>query len=120
VSWLTAAAFLFFPPEQNEAVEKLVHDMVERAIAMEGTVTGEHGVGVVKRDYLEKELGVTAVDLMRQVRRPDTEHPIPSTKHGSAVASDLLVQIKRAFDPLCLLNCDKVVRMKPAAGGASK
>lgn len=35
---------------------------------MEGTVTGEHGVGIVKRDYVEKEVGKTTVDLMRQVR----------------------------------------------------
>lgn len=42
--------------------------MVERAISMDGTVTGGHGVGLVKRDYLDKELGTPAVDLMRQVR----------------------------------------------------
>ena len=34
---------------------------------MEGTVTGEHGVGLVKRDYLPHELGTTTVDAMRQV-----------------------------------------------------
>jgi FAD/FMN-containing dehydrogenase len=31
--------------------------MVKRAIEMEGTATGEHGVGMVKRDYLEHEVG---------------------------------------------------------------
>ncbi|CAK7204518.1 D-lactate ferricytochrome c oxidoreductase [Sporothrix eucalyptigena] len=80
--------FLFYNPRQKEKAEELVHRMVERAINMEGTVTGEHGVGLVKRDYLAKEIGENAVDLMRQ--------------------------IKNAFDPLCLLNCDKVVRMKPS------
>lgn len=35
---------------------------------MEGTVTGEHGVGLVKRDYLNHELGETTVDAMRKVR----------------------------------------------------
>ena len=34
---------------------------------MEGTVTGEHGVGLVKRDYLNHELGETTVDAMRKV-----------------------------------------------------
>jgi hypothetical protein len=43
--------------------------MVRRAIAMDGTVTGEHGVGLVKRDYLVHELGQTTVDMMRKVRR---------------------------------------------------
>ena len=41
--------------------------MVKRAVEMEGTVTGEHGVGIVKRDYLEHELGQSTVDLMRKV-----------------------------------------------------
>lgn len=41
--------------------------MVKRAIEMEGTATGEHGVGMVKRDYLEHEVGRTTVDLMRKV-----------------------------------------------------
>ena len=43
--------------------------MVKRAVEMEGTVTGEHGVGLVKRDYLEHELGQSTVDLMRKVGR---------------------------------------------------
>ena len=41
--------------------------MVNRAIELEGTVTGEHGVGLVKRDYLNHEVGETTVDLMRKV-----------------------------------------------------
>jgi FAD/FMN-containing dehydrogenase len=42
-------------------------------VEMEGTVTGEHGVGLVKRDYLEHELGETTVDTMRRVSL-DTSH----------------------------------------------
>ena len=41
--------------------------MVKRAVELEGTVTGEHGVGLVKRDYLEHELSPSTVDLMRKV-----------------------------------------------------
>lgn len=41
--------------------------MVKRAVEMEGTVTGEHGVGLIKRDYLEHELGESTVDAMRRV-----------------------------------------------------
>ncbi|CBX97701.1 hypothetical protein IAQ61_001093 [Plenodomus lingam] len=69
---------------EYEKTKRLVHTMVQRAIELEGTATGEHGVGLVKRDYLPKELGQSTVDAMRQ--------------------------LKKAFDPLCLLNCDKVVR----------
>ena len=48
-------------------VEEVVHRMVKRAVEMEGTVTGEHGVGLIKRDYLAHELGEPAVDAMRKV-----------------------------------------------------
>jgi D-lactate dehydrogenase (cytochrome) len=42
--------------------------MVERAIAMEGTCTGEHGVGQGKMGYIENELGAGALDAMRAVK----------------------------------------------------
>ncbi|KAF5601767.1 d-lactate dehydrogenase (cytochrome) [Fusarium pseudocircinatum] len=79
---------LLFPEEKRHIAEDVVHRMVDKAIEMKGTATGEHGVGLVKRDYLEKELGKEAVDTMRSM--------------------------KHAFDPLCILNCDKVIRMKAA------
>jgi D-lactate dehydrogenase (cytochrome) len=60
-------SLLLFPEEKRHVAEELVHRMVEKAIAMKGTATGEHGVGLVKRDYLEKELGRTTVDTMRMV-----------------------------------------------------
>lgn len=82
---------LLYNDSERQIAEEVVHRMVKRAVEMEGTVTGEHGVGLGKRDYLPHELGVTTVDAMRKM--------------------------KQAFDPLCLLNCDKVVRMqKPKAG----
>lgn len=43
-----------------------MHRMVKRAVEMEGTVTGEHGVGLIKRDYLNHELGENTVDAMRR------------------------------------------------------
>ena len=36
---------------------------------MEGTCTGEHGVGVGKKDYVEKELGKEALDLMWTIKQ---------------------------------------------------
>lgn len=64
---LTLPAILLYNDKEHDLAEDLVHRMVKRAIEMEGTATGEHGVGLVKRDYLEHELGVNAVDLMRKV-----------------------------------------------------
>jgi D-lactate dehydrogenase (cytochrome) len=46
-----------------------------RAIAMDGTCTGEHGVGQGKMDYLDAEFG-PALDLMRQIKRTIDPHNI--------------------------------------------
>jgi D-lactate dehydrogenase (cytochrome) len=58
---------MLYSDAERKAAEEVVHRMVKRAVEMEGTVTGEHGVGLVKRDYLDHELGVTTVDAMRKV-----------------------------------------------------
>lgn len=60
-------AIILYNDKEHSLAEDLVHRMVKRAIEMEGTATGEHGVGLVKRDYLEHEIGTNAVDLMRKV-----------------------------------------------------
>lgn len=56
-----------FNDGEKKVAEGVVHRMVKRAVEMEGTVTGEHGVGLVKRDYLAHELGESTVDAMRRV-----------------------------------------------------
>lgn len=40
---------LLFNDSERKTAEDVVHRMIKRAIEMEGTVTGEHGVGLVKR-----------------------------------------------------------------------
>jgi D-lactate dehydrogenase (cytochrome) len=51
-----------------EAVERLNLQMVQRAIRLEGTCTGEHGIGLHKMGYLVDEAGAGAVALMRSVK----------------------------------------------------
>ncbi|OBT75862.1 hypothetical protein VF21_04371 [Pseudogymnoascus sp. 05NY08] len=58
-------AMILFSENEKPVVEQVVSRMVQRAIEMEGTITGEHGIGLVKRDYLSQELGQSAVDAMR-------------------------------------------------------
>lgn len=60
-------AIILFNDKERKKAEAVVHRMVKRAVEMEGTVTGEHGVGLIKRDYLPHELGQSTVDLMRKV-----------------------------------------------------
>ena len=61
---------------------------------MEGTCTGEHGVGVGKKDYVEKELGKEALDLMWT--------------------------IKQAIDPKNIMNPGKKVTARVGVSGGGK
>jgi len=55
-------------PEELEEAERINQRIVARAIAMDGTCTGEHGVGLHKMDFLITEHGNDAIDLMRSVK----------------------------------------------------
>jgi D-lactate dehydrogenase (cytochrome) len=55
--------------EEREIAEKLNHQLVARALSLEGTCTGEHGVGLHKMDFLVTETGAGAVDMMRTIKR---------------------------------------------------
>ncbi|PLN77697.1 proteins the FAD binding domain-containing protein [Aspergillus taichungensis] len=87
-------AIILFNDNERKTAEAVIHRMVKRAVELEGTVTGEHGVGLIKRDYLPHELGESTVDAMRR--------------------------LKLALDPLRLLNSDKVVRVQRPNPGELK
>ena len=65
------ASPLFDLNDEDEVrrVKIFVERVVERALAMEGTCTGEHGVGQGKMKYLEKEHGTEALEMMRLLKR---------------------------------------------------
>ena len=56
-------------PQEVAEAERINHAVVERALAMEGTCTGEHGVGIGKQKFLVAEHGEGAVDVMRVLKR---------------------------------------------------
>jgi len=56
-------------PVERATVERLSEQMVQRALRLEGTCTGEHGIGLHKMGYLLDEAGAGAVAMMRQVKR---------------------------------------------------
>jgi D-lactate dehydrogenase (cytochrome) len=56
-----------------QVVEELNQRLVERALRMGGTCTGEHGVGVGKLKYLSKEHG-ESLDVMRAIKRALDPH----------------------------------------------
>lgn len=74
-------------PAEVEEAERLNQRIMHRALAMDGTCTGEHGVGMHKIPLLREEFGEPAVDLMRR--------------------------LKIAWDPLNILNPGKVVAVAP-------
>ena len=56
-------------PAERELAEALNHRLVERTLRMEGTCSGEHGVGLHKMGFLLDEAGPAAVGLMREIKR---------------------------------------------------
>lgn len=54
--------------EEMERVEKAFAEIFEKAIEFGGTITGEHGVGVMKAPYLELKLGKEGVAAMKAVK----------------------------------------------------
>lgn len=55
-------------PEERELAERLNHQLVSRALRLEGTCTGEHGIGLHKMGFLREEAGEGAVALMRSLK----------------------------------------------------
>ncbi|KAL1973693.1 hypothetical protein VTN31DRAFT_5253 [Thermomyces dupontii] len=61
-------------PDEVARVEKVVHNMVERALEMEGSCTGEHGIGLGKKQFVQLELGPDTIELMRTIKRALDPH----------------------------------------------
>jgi glycolate oxidase len=70
-------------PEQWAKIEPMVGEIFGVAMELEGTLSGEHGVGTLKKPYMEQALGSLSLEMQRR--------------------------IKEAFDPLGILNPGKVL-----------
>jgi D-lactate dehydrogenase (cytochrome) len=62
---------MFFPddPQEMAKIKPFLQRLVKRALAMEGTCSGEHGIGQQKRDYMGLEHSVGALNIMRGIKR---------------------------------------------------
>ncbi len=69
-------------PEEEERVNMAVNEIFDAAIDLGGTLSGEHGIGITKRDYVIHALGEVGVSMLKAV--------------------------KQAFDPKGLLNPGKM------------
>ncbi len=54
--------------EERQQVEAFYDRLVERALAAGGTCTGEHGIGIQKLHYVEREIGTRAVRLLHSIK----------------------------------------------------
>ncbi len=77
-------------PGAWERAHACLDEVFALVLELGGTLSGEHGVGLEKRDFIDRELDDTALDLMRQIRT--------------------------VFDPAGILNADKTL---PLTGGLS-
>jgi D-lactate dehydrogenase (cytochrome) len=55
-------------PEEMEEAERINRRIVQRALAMNGTCTGEHGVGLHKMGFMVEEHGEDAIGVMRSIK----------------------------------------------------
>jgi glycolate oxidase len=55
--------------EEIERVHAAFREIFEKAIALGGTITGEHGVGLAKKEFLGRFAGKTSLDVMRALKR---------------------------------------------------
>ena len=69
-------------PREVTSADAAVRDLFRRVVDMNGTISGEHGVGITKAPYLEMEVSRPALELM--------------------------VRLKRDFDPKGILNPGKI------------
>jgi D-lactate dehydrogenase (cytochrome) len=71
-------AYLIDPvkPEERDIAERLNAQLVQRALRLEGTCTGEHGIGLHKQDFLIEETGANTVAMMRAVKAALDPHNI--------------------------------------------
>jgi len=61
-------------PEETEIAKQFNKRLVERALRMEGTCTGEHGIGLGKIGSMRLELGDDVMDVMRDIKRALDPH----------------------------------------------
>ena len=55
-------------PEMEQKAEEAIRLMIEKGIELGGTVSGEHGIGLHKSAYIEKELGKDQIELMKRIK----------------------------------------------------
>lgn len=77
--------------DEVERAERAVRELLAATVRLGGAISGEHGIGLSKREYLSLNLSPEVIELSRAV--------------------------KRAFDPAGILNPDKIFPLEPERAG---
>ncbi|CAM4499707.1 FAD-linked oxidase C-terminal domain-containing protein [Paenibacillus macerans] len=81
--------------EEIERVEKAFAEIFQASIRLGGTITGEHGVGLAKMNYLHLKVGESGIELMRRIKEAfDPNHIMNPGKIFAAAERRRLV-VKR-------------------------
>ena len=56
-------------PDQWARVQEIVREIFEMAVELGGTLSGEHGIGVLKRAFMESALGTDSLDVQRSIKQ---------------------------------------------------
>ncbi|MFW5443108.1 MAG: FAD-binding oxidoreductase [Methylococcaceae bacterium] len=62
--------------ELNKRAEHCLDDVFSLVLKLNGTLSGEHGIGIAKRDYIAKELDANSLELMRNIKNQFDPHNI--------------------------------------------
>jgi D-lactate dehydrogenase (cytochrome) len=79
---------VLYDPAKKAEIEKINTNLQKRALKLDGSISGQYGIGLSKRELLNEEFGIEGVDLQRK--------------------------LKLALDPLRILNPGKVFKVDPA------
>ncbi len=55
--------------EEMERVEQAIEEIFQAALSMDGTLSGEHGIGLMKKPYMEMAMGKEGLDYLRAIKR---------------------------------------------------
>jgi len=82
-------------PGEMERVEQAAAAIFRAALALGGTLSGEHGIGSLKKEFLEEDLGPVAVGLMRGIKQVFDPHGLFSPhkvfpESGGSARADFL------------------------------
>ena len=69
-------------PEQKQAAERCVSEIFDATLELGGTLSGEHGIGLVKKNYVAREISRETIELSREIMRVFDPHGILNPGKG--------------------------------------